>query len=95
MQGAIEKGKHIDYYPTDEQIFTELARQSNTKLSIPTFAKKTKQPIVEPLTDQDKEEYYEVHLHIITFTLEDTPAEYTSTLQIVTVPKTQQALVLT
>ena len=55
-------------------IFIELARQSDTKISIPSIAKKNNQPIVNPLTDQEKEEYYEVHIHIITFTLEYNPA---------------------
>ena len=35
MQGAKEKEKPIDYYPSADEIFQELARQSNTKLLIP------------------------------------------------------------
>ena len=48
------------------------------------------QPIIEPLIDQEKEEDYEVHLHISTFTMGDTPTEVVSTLQVVIVPPTQQ-----
>ena len=73
MQGVAVKDKHLDCYPTDEEIFKELSLQSDTKISIPAAAKKRNQPILEPLTDQEKEEYYEVHLHISTFTLYDNP----------------------
>ena len=95
MRGLAAKAKHIDYYPTIEDIFKELYRQSNTKMSIQVIAKKTNQPIVEPLTEQEKEEDYEVQLHISTFTSEDSLAEEKNTLQIVTVSQPQQALVLT
>ena len=71
----------------------QVARQSNAKMSILAIAKKIDQQIVELLTNQEKEEYYEVHLHISTFTLEDTPAEEVKTLQIVIVPQTQQTIV--
>ena len=54
MQGAKATAKPLDYYPTAEEIFRELARQSNTKLSIPAKAKEINQPIEEPLTDQEK-----------------------------------------
>ena len=39
MQGEKATAKPLDYYPTVEEIFRELAQQSNTKLSIPTKAK--------------------------------------------------------
>ena len=60
MQGAEEKAKTLDYYPTVEEIFRELARQSSKKLLIPAKAKETDLLIVEPLTDQEQEEYYEI-----------------------------------
>ena len=95
MQGVAVKDKHLDCYPTDEEIFKELSLQSNTKISIPVAAKKRNQPILEPLTDQEKEEYYEVHLYINTFTLEETSIEEKNTFHIVTISQPQQALVLT
>ena len=86
MQGFVAKAKHVDYYPTVEDSFKELGRQSNTKMSIPVATKNTNQPIIETLTNQEKEEYYEVHLHISTFTLEGTPEEETNNIQLVIVP---------
>ena len=87
MQGAKAKAKPLDYYPTVEDIFQELARQSNTKLLILAGAKEINQPIEEPLTDQEKEEDYELRLYIITFMLEDIPVEDTNILQLTTVPQ--------
>ena len=75
MQGVAVKANSLDYCPSVEYIFANLSRQSNTKIAILMFAKKTDQAIVEPLTNQEKEEDYEVHLHINTFTLENTPVE--------------------
>ena len=54
MQGEKAKAKPLDYYTIVEEIFQELARQSNTELSIPAKDKEINQPIEEPLTDQDK-----------------------------------------
>ena len=65
MQGAAVKDKHLECYPIDEEIFKELSQQSSTKLSILAVANNTNQPILEPLTDHEKEE---VHLHIRNFT---------------------------
>ena len=39
MHGEKEKANPLDYYPIVEEIFCELAQQSNPKLSIPTKAK--------------------------------------------------------
>ena len=39
MQGIKVKSKPLDYYPTVDDIFLELARQSNTKLLIPAREK--------------------------------------------------------
>ena len=60
IQGEKEKAKPLDYYPTVEEIFHKLAQQSGTKLSIPAKAKEINQTIEEPLTDQEKEEDYEL-----------------------------------
>ena len=60
MQGEKETAKPLDYYPTVEEIFQELARHSNTKLSIPAKSTEINQPIEEPLTNQEKEEDYEL-----------------------------------
>ena len=95
MQGAAVKDKHLDYYPTNEEIFKELSRQSNTNMSILVATMKRNHPILEPLTDQKKEEYYEVHLYINTFTSEETSIEEKNTFHIVTISQPQQALVLT
>ena len=51
MQGLKSKAKPLDYYPTFEEIFRELARQSNTKLSIPAKAKEVNLTIEEPLNN--------------------------------------------
>ena len=51
MEGEKAIAKPLDYYPTVEEIFQELARQSNTKLSIPAKSKEINQPIEEPLID--------------------------------------------
>ena len=90
MQGVKEKAKTLDYYPIVEDIFWELARQSGTKLLIPAKAKDETLAIEEPLTDQEKEEYYELWLHISTFVLEETPVEDTTRLQITMIPPTTQ-----
>ena len=94
VQGSITKSKPLEYYPTIEEIFTELSRKTKTKITIPKATKGINQPIVEPLTDQEKEEDYEVHIHINTFTFEDNPIEEKNLLQIANVPKEQQAMVL-
>ena len=54
MQGTKAKAKPLGYYPTVDEIFQELAWQSNTKLSIPARAKEMNQYIEEPLTNQEK-----------------------------------------
>ena len=74
MQGAKAKAKTLNYYPTVEEIFRELAQQSGTKLSIPAKAKETNLAIEEPLTNQEQEEDYEIQLYIGTFVSEETPA---------------------
>ena len=88
MQGTKTKAKTLDYYPTIEEIFRELARQSSTKLSILAKSKEATLAIKEPLTDQEKEEDYELRLHISTFVSEETPAEDTNRLQITIIPPT-------
>ena len=86
MHGFTWKAEPLKIYPSVEEIFVEVARQSNTKISIPVISKNIEQHIFKPLTNQEKEEDYEVHLHIITFNLEDTLVEDKNTLQIVIVP---------
>ena len=46
-------------------------------MPIPAKAKETDFSIEEPLTDQEKEEDYELNLYISTFVLEETPIEGT------------------
>ena len=81
-QRSTAKEKPLDYYPTIEEIFIELARQTKTNIPIPKATKENNQAIIEPLTDQEKEEHYEVNLHISTFTSGDIPTEEQKTLQI-------------
>ena len=59
-------------------------------MSIPTRAKETDFSIEEPLTDQEKEEDYELNLYIRTFGSKDTPVEDTGRLQIIIKPPTAQ-----
>ena len=84
------KAKPLDYYPSVDENFQELARQSNTKLSILARAKATNHPIEEPLTDKEKEEDYELRLYISTFMSEDIPTEDTIKLQLMTIPQPLQ-----
>ena len=81
MQGGKAEAKPLDYYPIVEDIFQEVARQSNTKLLIPARAKEINQPIEEPLTDHEKEEDYELRLYISTFMSEDIPTKGTNKIQ--------------
>ena len=67
MQGEKSTTRPLDYYPVVEEIFRELTRQSDTKLSIPAKEKEINQTIEEPLIDQEKEEDYELRLHISAF----------------------------
>ena len=61
LQGVGGASRELKFYPSVEDIFGDLTRQSNTKLDIPPIANKVDQPIVEPLTDQEKEEDYETN----------------------------------
>ena len=90
MQGEKAKENPLDYYPTVEEILCELAQQSGANLTIPTKAKGVNLEIEEPLTDQEKEEDYELRLHINTFVLEETPTEDTNRLQLTIIPPTIQ-----
>ena len=90
MQGEKATAKPLDYHPTVKYIFHELAQQSGTKLSIPVKAKEINQTIEEPLIDQEKEEDYELRLHISTFMSDDIPAEDTNRLQITIIPPPTQ-----
>ena len=61
-----------------------------TKVPILAKAKEIDFSIEEPLTDQEKEEDYELNLYISTFVLEETPVEGTGQLQIIIKPSTAQ-----
>ena len=61
-----------------------------TKIPILEKAKETDFSIEEPLTDQEKEEDYELNLYISTFVLEETPVEGPHRLQIIIKPPTAQ-----
>ena len=69
-----------------------MARQSKTDITILEAAKESNQLILEPLTDQEKEKYYEVNLHISTFTSGDSPTEEQNPLQIENLSIEQQAV---
>ena len=90
MQGAKKNAKSLDYYPTVEEIFWELSRQARRKVPIPARAKETDFSIEEPLTDQEKEEDYELNLYISTFVSKETPVKTTGRLQIIIKPPTAQ-----
>ena len=93
MQVEDSNAKALDYYPSVDQIFRELSRQAKTKIPVPTAAKQIDFSIEEPLTDQEKEEYYELNLYISTFVLEDIPVEPTGQLQITIKPPTAKQAV--
>ena len=86
MQGDDSNAKALDYYPSVNQIFQELSRQAKTKVPVPAAAKTIDFSIKEPLTDQEKEEDYELNLYISTFVSEETPIEHTGWLQIIIKP---------
>ena len=77
MQGAKPNAKALDYYLLVEDIFREPSQQAGAKIPIPTKAKETDFSIEEPLTDQEKEEDYELNLYISTFVSKETPVEGT------------------
>ena len=90
MQGEKATAKPLDYYPIVKEIFRELARKSGTKLLIPAKAKEINQTIEEPLTNQEKEEDYELRLYISTFMSDDILEKDTTRLQITIVPPLNQ-----
>ena len=73
LQGEKSNAKALDYYLLVEEIFQELSRQAGTKIQIPANAKAIDFSIEEPLTEQEKEEDYELNLYISTFVSEETP----------------------
>ena len=88
MQGTKTNSKSLDYYPTVEEIFQKLSQHDGTKVPIPAREKETYFSIEEPLTDQEKEEDYELNVYISTFVSEETPVEGTGQLQIIIKPPT-------
>ena len=90
MQGDDSNAKALDYYPSVDQIFRELSRQDKTKIPVPATTKKREFLVEEPLTDQEKEEDYELNLYIITFVSEETPIVHTGQLQIIIKPPIAQ-----
>ena len=76
MQSDDSNTKALDYYPSVDQIFRELSRQAKTKISVLVAAKQINFSIEEPLTDQEKEEDYELNLYISTFVSEETPIKH-------------------
>ena len=92
MRGQDPKAQDLDYYPTVEHIFRELTRQAGTKVPILEASKQVDFSIIEPLTDQEKEEDYELNLYISTFVSEDAPTVTTSQVHITVKPLTAQAV---
>ena len=88
MQGEKSNAKALDYYPSVEQIFRELSQQTGKKIQFLAKAKAIDFSIKEPLTDQEKEEDYELNLYISTFASEETPVKHTGQLQIIIKPPT-------
>ena len=56
------------------------------KIPVPEVAKQVEFSIIDPLTDQEKEEDYELNLYISTFVSEDTPTVPTSRVHITVKP---------
>ena len=54
-----------------------MSRQTKTKIPVLEVVKQVDFSIEEPLTDQEKEEDYELNLYISTFVLEDLLVEPT------------------
>ena len=92
MQGQDPKAQDLDYYPTVKQIFRGLSQQEKTKIPVPDATKQIEFSIQEPLTDQEKEEDYELNLYISTFVSEDTPVETTSWVHITIKPPTAKVV---
>ena len=86
MQDVKSNAKALNFYLSVERIFRELSRQIRTKIPIPAKAKEIDFSIEEPLTDQEKEEDYELNLYINTFVSEETPVGHTGRLQIIIKP---------
>ena len=63
-----------------------------TKIPIPEAAKQVDFSIIEPLTDQEKEEDYKLNLYISTFVSEDTPTVPTSRVHITVKPPTAKVV---
>ena len=76
MQGEDSNAKALDYYPSVDQIFQELSQQAKTKIPVLAAAKQIDFSIEEPLTDHEKEEYYELNLYISTFVSKETTVDY-------------------
>ena len=93
MQGEDPKANALDYYPSVHQIFRELTQQVKTKIPVPEVAKQVNFLIAEPLTDQEKEEYYELNLYISTFVSENLPVEPNGRVQITIKPPTAKQAV--
>ena len=88
MQGEASNSKALDYYPSVDQIVRELSRQTKTKIPVPEVVKQVDFSIEEPLTDQEKEEDYELNLYISTFVSKEALVEHTGRLQITIKPMT-------
>ena len=69
-----------------------MTRQAQTKIPIPEATKQVDFSIIEPLTDQEKEEDYKLNLYISTFVSEDTPAVPTSRVHITVKPPTAKVV---
>ena len=66
-----------------------MTRQAQKKILVPEAAKQINFSIIEPLTDQEKEEDYELNLYISTFVSEDILVEPTGRVQITIKPPTR------
>ena len=70
LQGVGGTTRELDFYPSVEEIFTELSRQSNTRLDTPPLAKIFDQPMIKPLTDTSKEEDYGICVQLNTLIID-------------------------
>ena len=92
MQGQDPKSQDLNYYPMVDHIFWELTRQAQRRIQIPEATKHVNFSTIEPLTDQEKEEDYNINIYISTFVSEDTLAKPTSRVHITVKPPTAKVV---
>ena len=70
VDGQEAKPTNLPFYPMVDEIFSEMARQSNTINPVPPEAREKCTNLLIPLMDGEKVEQYEVELQMHPFMLE-------------------------